>query len=387
MMDAEKIFRWMAKMQIKYSALIVVITLLITGFQIYGASRIHLETDFSKFRPPTEPAVMLNDRITNIFSGKDTIFLHIRLDPESTSSNAVKDIRDPRVIEMLIHLGDEISKEPSVDSVYSVGNGFKLNKLPKTLEESIEKFDKDKRSSGFFNRDYTATIANINANLGKGSEKIKPFLEEIEKDIASTPTPPGIKITVTGGPPIRTLVADILIRDAIKTILISSLLIFIVLIVIQKSLLKGILVFNPLAFALIWTIGTMGWLNIPLSLVTAGLGAMILGLGVEYSIFLVSKYESEHKAGKTQEDSIFTALQEVGSAIVGSSTTTIIGFLALLLSSMPMMHDLGTTLALGIFFCVISSLVINPAFIIFEEKYLSKIILKFISKELECETK
>ncbi len=176
------------------------------------------------------------------------------------------------------------------------------------------------------------------------------------------------------------LVADIIQTDAIKTILISSAIILVILILVQGSIIRGLLVFNPLMYALVWTIGSMGWANIPLSIITAGLGAMILGLCVEYSIFLVSKYEMEREKGLSQEDSIFNSLDEVGTAIVGSSTTTMIGFLALLLSIMPMMHDLGITLALGIFFCVISSLVINPAFIIFEENVFQKFLQNRIGK-------
>ena len=146
----------------------------------------------------------------------------------------------------------------------------------------------------------------------------------------------------------------------------------------STGLVSCIGVFNPLIFGLIWTLGTMGWFGLPLSMVTAGVGAMILGLGVEYSVFLVSRYEEERENGASQEDSISTALEEVGTPIIGSSTTTIIGFLALTMSAMPMLRDLGLTLAIGIFYSVLASLLVNPAFIVLQENTVEKVIKKMV---------
>jgi uncharacterized protein len=383
MKGENRIFRMIARAQAEKSNTILAASIILTIFMLYGAANIQLETDFSKMMPQDNPSIVLQKRVQDTFSGQDSIFLLIELDPSVSTPNAVRDIRDPRVMEMLIELGQQIGKQPSVDGVSSAGMIFQKTGVPGDVEGVRTILSMYSGSEGLFNRDYTATTAVINSNIGTGKEKIDSLISAIRDDIGQTPKPAGIKITLTGGPPIRALIADILITDAVKTILLSSAIILVILIIIQGGILKGYLVFNPLIFALTWTMGTMGWLNIPLSLVTAGLGAMILGLGVEYSIFLVSKYEDERRKGKKQEDSIYTALNEVGAAILGSSSTTIIGFLALLLSMMPLMHDLGKTLALGIFYCVISSLILNPAFIVFEENVFRGFIEKITCNGVE----
>ena len=100
---------------------------------------------------------------------------------------------------------------------------------------------------------------------------------------------------------------------------------------------------------------------------------MILGLGTEYGIFLVERYEEEREKGRSQKQALVKALPSVGSGIIGSGTTTIAGFLALLLASMPMVKHLGETLALGIFCILLATVVIAPAFMLVEERFIEKL--------------
>lgn len=368
------VFRWMAGFHVRHYRAFAAFIIFCTLFQVAGIPRIYLETDFSKMMPQDNPAIMLQNRVSETFSGQDIVFLLVRLDDDSTSDNRVRDIRDPRVINMLLSLSGELEGVSGVDSVQSAALVFEGAAAPSDTESVARVLDSIPQAAGLFNRDYSATTVMIRSNVGTGKEKIASLMQEINRDVEDAAKPPGVMITPTGMPTLRVLIAELLINDAVKTILLSSAIILVLLIVVQKSLIQGYLVFNPLVFALIWTLGTMGWLNIPMSLPTAGIGAMILGLGVEYSIFFVSRYKEERGKGEGQENSIYTSLSEVGTAIIGSSTTTMIGFLALLFSIMPMMHQLGQTLALGIFFCVISSLVINPSFIIFEEEVAGRLL-------------
>jgi len=96
---------------------------------------------------------------------------------------------------------------------------------------------------------------------------------------------------------------------------------------------------------------------------------MILGLGVEYGVFIVRRYHEQREKGMGQMESLNATIPGVGLAIFGSASTTTIAFLALLLASMPMIQRMGTSLALGIVYSFIGAVVVNPAFIIIEENY------------------
>lgn len=136
----------------------------------------------------------------------------------------------------------------------------------------------------------------------------------------------------------------------------------------EKSVTKAFLIFAPLVFGISWTLGAMGWLDIELSIATVGIGAMILGLGVEYGVFIVSRYSEERK-DKGSKEALQITVGNVGGSVIGSGMTTVMGFLALTLSTMPMLQDLGLSLALGIAFCLFAAVLINPALIVLEERY------------------
>jgi predicted RND superfamily exporter protein len=179
--------------------------------------------------------------------------------------------------------------------------------------------------------------------------------------------PDGLKIYITGTPQIRSMILGLLINDALFTLSLAAIIIFIFLIIMEKSFTKAVLIMIPLIIGIIWTLGSMGWLGISLSIATVGIGAMILGLGVEYGAFIIGRYSEERKK-KSSKESLKITVREVGGSILGSGMTTVLGFLALTLSTMPMMRDLGLSLALGIGFTLIAAIFVNPALIIFEER-------------------
>jgi hypothetical protein len=186
---------------------------------------------------------------------------------------------------------------------------------------------------------------------------------------------------------------DLLMNDMIVSMAAAAIIVLLLLILIHGSISKGLLPFIPLMFALVWTGGTMGYLGIPLSMVTVALGAMIIGIGIEFGVFVVDRYLEELKNGETRDDAIANAVSGVGRAVFASTTALTIGFLAMLAGAMPMMHDMGKTLAMGVIYAMLAAIFANPAFIIVEDDFmrrfekevihtLDKDIVEEVNKEL-----
>ena len=207
------------------------------------------------------------------------------------------------------------------------------------------------------------------ADIGTGEEQIQNFDKLIQKHIEYTPKPTGVKFGITGAPIIRMTIFDLLKRDAVLTLVVSAIIILLLLFVMERSYTHGLLVFAPLSLGLIWTMGTLGWLGIPLSVATVGLSSMILGLGVEYGVFVLSRYNEERAKNISQLDSMKTTVYSIGTAVIGSGLTTIVGFGVLSFATVPMIQHLGQTLALGIAYCLLAALFVNPVFILLEEDY------------------
>lgn len=364
----ESLLKKLASFQMKYAVFIIIFMLVATGFLAIGLTKISIESDINKGMPQDLPIFKITDKINDKFGNQDAVLVVIKLDENSVDKDSPIDIRDPRVINFLVKLEKNLKKEDLVEKVQSVGSIFNQIKEPNSLEESKLILSQIPYSKMFFNKDYSATIMAISADLGSGQEKVKELNDIIKENIKDSQKPKGITTMVTGTPPMRVMVLDLLIHDAIYTLSIAAIIIFILLLLMEKSFTKSLLIFLPLLLGITWTLGIMGWLSIKLSIATVGIGAMILGLGVEYGVFIVTRYKEERET-KTQLESLQTAVSSVGSSIIGSGSTTIVGFLALTLSVMPMLRDLGITLALGIAFSLFIAVFINPSLIIMEENF------------------
>jgi predicted RND superfamily exporter protein len=357
----------LAEMQRKHARSLAVLAIIFTIILGIGLKDLTINSDFRKEMPTDLPIFALNDRIADKFGGEDMVVIAVQIDDSVDLKSAVRDIRDPRVIQSLIFLDEELRNEATIISVASPASLFRGNETV-TPEEITKKLN-NPQANAFFSRNYKMAIMYITADIGSGEEQIQKFDKFIQNRIDHTPKPPGVKFGITGAPTLRMTIFDLLKSDAVFTLLVAATIILLLLFVMQHSYTHGILVFAPLSMGLIWTMGTLGWLGIPLSVATVGLSSMILGLGVEYGVFVLSRYKEERAKKNNQLDSMKTTVFGIGSAIIGSGMTTIVGFGVLSFSTVPMIQHLGQTLALGIAFCLIAALFVNPVFILLEEDY------------------
>ena len=358
----------LATFQKRYAIPILIVAVVVTLFLGFGMSKMHFQTDLRKEMPEDLPIFVLNDKVTDTFGGQDTIILLFQLDDSLDVKGAINDIRNPYVIQSLMVLEGVLNKESAVESVTSATRYFR-GKPFFTTDHVISILDSEPSSEAFFSRDYRSTLMYIKADVGSSEEKIIQLAKVIQNNLDATPQIPGVKVHITGNPAMRVTILQLLTHDASFTLFLAGLIIFLLLIILQKSIIKALLIFTPLLLGLIWTIGAMGWLGIPISIATAGLGAMVLGLGVEYGVFMLTRYREERDTGSSQLNSLRVAVPGVGSAIFGSGLTTIVGFLALTLSIMPMMQHLGISLALGITFSLLAAVFVAPVIILVEENF------------------
>ena len=365
----ERAMRSLARFQCRFYIPIIIASLSITGLLLLGLPNVRIQSDFTKILPQDMPEIVFNNRISETFGSTDTVFVLVRLDRECTSCTGVQDIREPDIMRMLIDIQDTLQGETGVDSVFSVGSFFSSrDSVPASLEGVKLVLSQIPGSGSSFNRDYSATIVTISASVGGDQGDRNRFSQAIMDDLENVEKPPGILLTLTGSPQLESDIFMLLEKDAVNVTLIAGLLILGLLLILLRSPIRVLQTYTPVLFSLSWTLGVMGWLNIELSVATVAVGAFIIGLGIEYGIFFVKRFEEGLDEGMGPEGSTEAAVSGVGSAITSSATTTIIGFMMLTLTILPIIQILGITLSLSILFSLLAALVINPAFMIAEEK-------------------
>lgn len=105
-----------------------------------------------------------------------------------------------------------------------------------------------------------------------------------------------------------------------------------------RNLRRTVILLSPVLLSLLWTFGLMGWLSVPVNLMSALVIILVFGLVIDYSVFLSGAFQSGNP------DEVNTS----GGAIIISALTTLAGLGALMLAGHPALHALGITAFLGI---------------------------------------
>ena len=145
-----------------------------------------------------------------------------------------------------------------------------------------------------------------------------------------------------------------------------------VLMLSMDSWLAPFLFLASIGMAILYNLGSNLFLG-SISYLTKALAAVLqLGVTMDYSIFLWHSYESELETGKPRDEAMAAAIGETFTSIVGSSITTVAGFVALCFMSFKLGLDIGVVMAKGVVFGVISCITILPSLILAFEKPLQK---------------
>jgi len=110
-----------------------------------------------------------------------------------------------------------------------------------------------------------------------------------------------------------------------------------------------------------------------ISYITKALSAVLqLAVTMDYSIFLWHSYNEQCETYTDKEDAMAVAINKTLASVIGSSATTIAGFIALCFMSFTMGLDLGIVMAKGVLLGVIGAVTVLPSLILILDKPLQK---------------
>jgi predicted RND superfamily exporter protein len=125
-----------------------------------------------------------------------------------------------------------------------------------------------------------------------------------------------------------------------------SILVLLITSLLLRSILGGLLVLLPLATAAIVNLGLMGWVGIPLSMGTAAISAMAIGIGADYAVYFLFRVREELERTGDLRLATATALTTSGKAIAYVASAVAGGYLCLALSLFKVHVLLGVLVAL-----------------------------------------
>ena len=139
-----------------------------------------------------------------------------------------------------------------------------------------------------------------------------------------------------------------------------------------ESTITPLLFMLGLLFPIAYNFGTNIFLG-QISYITEALATVLqLGVTMDFSIFLLHRYQEEKELRSTNEEAMVSAICKTMTSISASSLTTIAGFLALCAMQLTLGRDIGVVMAKGVALGVVCTIVILPALILFFDKWVEK---------------
>lgn len=170
-----------------------------------------------------------------------------------------------------------------------------------------------------------------------------------------------ISMRLSGDGYLGSLGLDLLIRDLLSSLGAALAIIFLVLILLFRSVRLGLLAFPPNVIPLIVTLGYMGARGIPLNSTTLIIFSVSLGLAVDNTIHVVSRYREERLAGRTRDEALEAVARGTGRAVLVASLLLLCGLAVVLFSSFVPIRLFAELTALTILSCVAADLLVLPA--------------------------
>ena len=162
-------------------------------------------------------------------------------------------------------------------------------------------------------------------------------------------------------------------EESVMYVVIAVLLVSIVLAVTMESFLMPVFMMISIGMAILYNMGTNIFLG-EISFITKALSAVLqLGVTMDFSIFLWHSYqENQERFPGDKNRAMGHAISNTITSVVGSSLTTVAGFLALCFMSFTLGLDLGIVMAKGVVLGVIGCVTILPALILTFDKAIEK---------------
>jgi predicted RND superfamily exporter protein len=214
---------------------------------------------------------------------------------------------------------------------------------------------------------YGAVMIGLDVDTADLTE-VRPVVHAAEELIARTATG-DLRFQVAGVPAIRSDILDVIVHDQLFLVPISGTVMALLLLLTFRSrhgvLIPGVAAGVPLAMLL----GVMGWTGEQFNLLNQSFLALVPAMAVANAIHLVSRYHDEGRllrpdGGPLTRDqqtlAIVQAAEHIGMACLLITITTVIGFLALLQTDLPVLRSYGVYSAIGVAISYFTLLTVVP---------------------------
>ena len=349
---------------LNYRKPIMVGYLVIAGLAIWQAGNIQVGDNYMKFFPKSHEGRIAGTTFNDKLDG-------VRVMDIMVDATNYDNIKDEKFYTKLLQFENEIALLESVGGIHS---------YTKVVEHIGKNLDDDAATSVLNNEKIAQYLMmyELSATPGEAGMLYDEDYEKVHLQVFLTSSSPEVHqatwerieglfakifqenddIKFGGDVMHRISLGKYIVSGKIQNIMLALVILLFTTFLIFRSIKKGIFTIIPILFSLVMIFGFMGMMGMRLGISTSLLTAMIVGIGIDFSVhYLISFYKNQQKGIET---ALFNTCKNTGNAISYDAISNIIGFSVLSFSGFLPVQHFGWLLAFSMLLIYINTLVIFP---------------------------
>jgi len=336
--------------------LVVAVILILISFS--GAKQIEMASGTETFVEKESRLYQDFDLLYQQYFGTDAIVVMVE----------GGDIATPEVLRAIDRLETGVSGTRNVEQIVDVAGMVRQanlgvegrNRIPddeQAIRALIDTLPEQQRRIVMPDTRHAAVYVVMPARLSDPEQA--DVLAVVEDIIEWADFPAGYDVIVTGDPTFMNAMKNEMNSSMGPLLLIASLLMVVVLFIAFRHARWQLLPLPVVLIGIIWTFGAMGFLDIPLSMVSMSAFPILIGLGIDYAIQFHNRIEEEFARVDDAKRAVTETVRHTAPAVLIALIITGLGFVSLFTSTVPMIQDFGLLCLVGIVCCFFSALFIG----------------------------
>ena len=370
------IVKFIENIEYRMRRLMVLITILLVLIAVYGVRMLEVDTSLVRQLKPSSALAkathFIDDHVTGvytmafIFRRKDgqPFLTHDSLQKIDDFKAEVEKLSDVRKVNCITSLVKKINLAvENKPEAYKIPDDNK--RIDTYLNEMLKRNRKD--TLQWISHDFQELRmeARIRAVGTRDGDALDTHIREMIRQQLSA----DFDCEVTGNVTLLGKMAKKLVDYQMRGFTAAFIAILILIIIFFRSIRIGLLASIPNLLPIVLVYGTMGFLKIELSMPTAMISGIVLGLVVDQAIHFVNRFKMEFKKRRNYLQALHHTYRYVGASLITSNMILCIGFASSVFASFRPTVHFGVLTALTIFIALFCTLIIMPVFLVWMKPF------------------
>jgi len=340
---------------------------------IVGISQLQVDSNWLDDFKDSEPIKQTTVRVDEVMGGTTNIIYLFDAGVEDG-------IKEPEVlgemerVQALLESGSEAVRKTYslVDILKDLNQAFHggdpaWHKLPESREMVAQYLILYESSGGEEAEEYVSSDyrrASVEARIALGPTSVTADLVERVRVALQEEPLQHSTLTLTGIGALWLKLMDYIVSSQVQGFLLAFGVIAVMMVSIFRSFGTGMISMVPNLTPVALALAFMGFFAIPLDYSKVSIAAVAIGIAVDDTVHLLSRYRHEFRIRGNYARALEAALQDVGRALLITSTALVLGFLVFLLSALHSQAMYGVLLASTIVTALVADFLLMPALVL-----------------------